>query len=102
MTLSSPPVTRARGLLIAVLKDGAVLDPMARLEVAQALGELIPDMALSTYPAVPVTINDPPDALGQTRRDLRAAIAQENNLDAVQQISLAIRCVDAALTAVSP
>ena len=101
-TLTSAPVTRARGLLIAVQQDGIDLDPMARLEVSQALNELIPAMAFSTYPAVPVTVEDPATALHQTRRELRAAIAQENDLDALQQISLAIRCVDAALAAVTP
>ena len=101
-TLTSAPVTRARGLLVAVLKDGDDLDPMASLEVAQALNELVPAMAFSTYPAVPLAIEDPATALTQARRDLRAAIAQENDLEAVQQISLAIRCVDAALAAVSP
>lgn len=101
-TLNSPPVTRARGLLTAVLSDGGDLDALARLEVAQALNELIPGMAFPNYPAVTVMIEDPSGALIQARREMRAAIAQANDVDDVQQVSLAIRCVDAALAAVSP
>ncbi len=100
--LNSAPLTRARGLLTAVLRDGGHLDPMARLEVAQALNELVPAMALPTYPAVPVTIEDSTDALSQARREMRAALTQANDLDDIHQVSLAICCVDVALAMVSP
>ncbi len=100
--LNSAPLARARGLLTAVLRDGGHLGPMARLEVAQALNELVPAMALPTYPAVPVTIKDTTDALSQARQQMRAAITQANDFDDIQQVSLAIGCVDAALAMVSP
>lgn len=101
--LTSPPITRARGLLVAVLDlaGGTDVDPGTTVQVAKALNELTPAAGFPTYPTDPVPIDDPAGALTQARRDLRMAIAYEGDVDALRQIGLAIRCVDAALT-VSP
>src|SRR5680860_88873 len=99
--LTSAPVTRARGLLAAVLDAGSQLDPIVGLEVAQALNELTPADAFPTYPARSIPVDDPAEAVREARRHLRTAVAAEGDLTALQQISAAIRCLDAALAAVT-
>jgi hypothetical protein len=100
--MTSGPVTHARGLLLAVVGLGDHLDPMLSLEVAQALNEITPTTELPTHPTGALCSGHPTESLRQARRFLRAAIVDETDLVALQQMTSAIHCVDAALTMVTP